>query len=75
MYIENRGTDEVPFGFVYADADTRACFAVTDGKLTIGGPGSGYWFAMDQHQLKQAARSIVRRFALVEVGQPVLTRR
>lgn len=65
MYIENRGTDTTPYGFVYADENTRGFYTVQDGKLTIGGPGSGYWFALDKHQLQQAKRTIMNHFGLV----------
>jgi hypothetical protein len=68
MYIENRGSETVAYGFVYADENTRGFYSIVDGKLTIGGPGSGYWFALDQHQMQQAKRQLLHRFGLVEVA-------
>ena len=65
MEIVNRGTYNVPFGFVYADEDTRACFSVTDGKLTVGGSGSGYFKQMTADQKLVAATLLAERFNFV----------
>jgi hypothetical protein len=66
MYIENRGSETVAYGFVYADENTRGFYTIQDGKLTIGGPGSGYWFALDWYQMQQAKRQLLDRFNLAE---------
>lgn len=67
MYIENRGSETTAYGFVYADANTRGFYLIEGDKLTIGGLGSGYWFALDQHQMQQAKRELLHRFNLVAV--------
>lgn len=63
--IENRGTEEAPFGFVYLDEDARAYFALVGNELRIGGPGSGYWEPFTQAQLHEAKRALIRHFKLV----------
>ena len=65
--IENRGTDETPFGFVYLGEDARAYFALVDGQLNVGGPGSGYWKPFTKLQLQDATSLLLRTFDL----QPV----
>ena len=63
LQIENRGTEEVPFGFVYADdAERRSFFTISGDILTIGGSGSGYIESLTQDEMQAAKRMLIGRF-------------
>lgn len=40
--IDNRGTDEVPFGFVYFKDGTRIAYSKLDSKWEFSGSGSNF---------------------------------
>ena len=44
LRIENRGTYEAPYGYVY-HGEARSWFMIDRqiGEINIGGPSSGYW--------------------------------
>jgi hypothetical protein len=68
MIIENRGTDEVPFGFIYSDdQERRGYFTIEDETLTIGGSGSGYWPHLTPAELRAGRDRLLVAFNRIAV--------
>lgn len=62
LQIVNRGSEDVPFGFIYAEPNHRGYFSVTEGELRLGGSGSGYWSPLTPDQMLRAATLLAERF-------------
>lgn len=63
--IENRGTYQEPFGYIYHGM-ARAWFFIEDGMIHLGGPASGYWEHMDAADKEAALLIIAKQFGTKE---------
>jgi hypothetical protein len=61
--IENRGSYDVPFGYVY-HGESRAWFSVDreNDEIRVGGSASGYWHGFDAAEKQVALAVLAKRF-------------
>lgn len=72
---DNRGTVDVPFGFVYFDDNSRVIYASNAGIHTCQGP---YWKSSTHMHVNKAKAYLARKFPSAyfgEMGTPLITNR
>lgn len=61
-YAENRGTAEVPFGFVYFDDETRVLYADIEGALLVEPHEGPYWTPSGPRHVAAAQEFLIEQF-------------
>lgn len=68
LQIENRGTDAVPFGFVYVSDNVRVGYSMTDGEdgvVTVWGDAGPYWTEPTDDDAAAALAALVEAFPAI----------
>lgn len=68
VQIENRGTEEVPFGYVYVREGVRVGYSMAseDGTFTVWGDASAYWTEPTDEEATEALVALSETFAVTK---------